>query len=67
MHGKIMLSGGLTMFPGICDRMQQDEAALAPRKLRVKVIAPLDRKYSVWIGRSILASSSMFQQIKISK
>ena len=35
--------------------------------LQVKIIAPPERKYSVWIGGSILASLSTFQQMWISK
>lgn len=33
----------------------------------VQIIAPPERKYSVWIGGSILASLSTFQQMWISK
>uniref|UniRef100_A0A1A9ZNW6 Uncharacterized protein n=1 Tax=Glossina pallidipes TaxID=7398 RepID=A0A1A9ZNW6_GLOPL len=33
----------------------------------IKIIAPPERKYSVWIGGSILASLSTFQQMWISK
>merc|ERR1712136_423835 len=32
-----------------------------------KIIAPPERKYSVWIGGSILASLSTFQQMWITK
>lgn len=45
-------------------RSNQD---LAPSTMKIKVIAPPDRKYSVWIGGSILASLSTFQQMWISK
>ncbi len=34
---------------------------------QIKIIAPPERKYSVWIGGSILASLSTFQQMWISK
>lgn len=34
---------------------------------QVRVIAPPERKYSVWIGGSILASLSTFQNLWISK
>lgn len=33
----------------------------------LQIIAPPERKYSVWIGGSILASLSTFQQMWISK
>merc|ERR1712039_495385 len=35
--------------------------------MKIKVVAPPERKYSVWIGGSILASLSTFQQMWISK
>jgi Actin len=53
------------MFPGIIDRMQKEVTALAPRSTKVKIIAPPERKYSVWIGGSILASLSTFQKMWI--
>lgn len=55
------------MFPGITDRLQHEVTNMAPSSMRVKVIAPPERKYSVWIGGSILASLSTFQQMWISK
>merc|ERR1712013_346967 len=56
-----------TMYPGIADRMQKEITALAPSTIKIKIIAPPERKYSVWIGGSILASLSTFQQMWISK
>ncbi|KAK8737224.1 hypothetical protein OTU49_004396 [Cherax quadricarinatus] len=67
MFANIVLSGGTTMYPGIADRMQKEITALAPSTMKVKIIAPPERKYSVWIGGSILASLSTFQQMWISK
>ncbi|KAF1745053.1 hypothetical protein MXB_1512 [Myxobolus squamalis] len=67
LYSNIVLSGGSTMFPGISDRMNKEVSALAPSSMKVKVIAPPERKYSVWIGGSILSSLSTFQQMWISK
>merc|ERR1712097_219483 len=55
LYANTVMSGGTTMYPGIADRMQK------------KITAPPERKYSVWIGGSILASLSTFQQMWISK
>jgi actin, other eukaryote len=63
LYGNVVLSGGTTMFPGIGDRMSKEITALAPSSMKVKVVAPPERKYSVWIGGSILASLSTFQQV----
>jgi actin len=65
LHGNIVLSGGSTMFPGIADPMSKEITALAPSSMKIKVVAPPERKYSVWIGGSILASLSTFQQVLI--
>ena len=67
LYANTVLSGGSTMYPGIADRMQKEITALAPPTVEIKLIAPPERKYSVWIGGSILASLSSFQQMWISK
>ena len=46
---------------------QGDKKAAAPWISQIKVVAPPERKYSVWIGGSILSSLSTFQQMWISK
>eukprot|EP00116_Pleurobrachia_bachei_P013341 sb/3473603/ len=71
MRSKLMenicLSGGNTMFTGLADRMQKEMAAISPPSAKVRVIAPADRKYSAWIGGSIMASKSSFKNWCISK
>ena len=67
LYANTVLSGGTTMYPGIADRMQKELTALAPNTMKVKIISPPERKYSVWIGGSILASLSTFQSMWISK
>ena len=67
LYSNIVLSGGTTMFPGVADRMSKEITALAPSSMKIKVVAPPERKYSVWIGGSILASLSTFQQMWIAK
>lgn len=67
LYSNIVLSGGSTMFEGLADRLTKEMVALAPSTMTIKVVAPPERKYSVWIGGSILASLSTFQQMWISK
>jgi len=67
LYANIVMSGGTTMFPGIAERMTKELTALAPSTMKIKVVAPPERKYSVWIGGSILASLSTFPQMWISK
>jgi len=67
LYANVVMSGGTTMYPGIADRMQKEMTSLAPTSMKVKIIAPPERKYSVWIGGSIVASLSTFQQMWVSK
>merc|ERR1719278_537975 len=67
MYSNIVLSGGTTMFPNIDVRLTKEMTALAPAHFKVKIVAPPGRKYSVWIGGSILSSLSTFQEMWISK
>jgi actin beta/gamma 1 len=67
LYANIVMSAGTTMYPGIADRVNKEIVALAPPGVKVKVIAPPERKYSVWIGGSILASLTTFQQMWITK
>jgi len=67
LYNNIVMSGGSTMFPGVADRMQKEIAAKAPAAMTIKIIAPPERKYSVWIGGSILSSLSTFEDMWITK
>jgi len=67
LYSNTVLSGGTTMFPNIESRLAKEMTLLAPASIRVKVVAPPERKYSVWIGGSILSSLTTFQEMWISK
>lgn len=63
----VVLSGGTTMFAGLSDRLSTEIGKMTSASVRNKVYAPPERKYSVWIGGSILSSLSSFQNMWISK
>lgn len=65
-YSNIVVTGGSTMFEGFADRLTKEMVAMAPATVCVKVVAAPERKYSVWIGGSILASLSTFRHIWIS-
>jgi len=67
LYANIVLSGGTTMFPNLAERMTKEISVLAPQTMKIKVAAPPERKWSVWIGGSILASLSTFQQMWLTK
>jgi actin-related protein len=49
------------MFPNIAERLTTELEKLAPKSMKIKVTAPPERKFSVWIGGAILASMASFQ------
>merc|ERR1740129_588661 len=63
LYKNTVLSGGTTMFPHIEERLLDEMTKLAPAGNEIKIIAPPERKYSVWIGGSILASLSTFEEM----
>lgn len=65
LFSNIVLSGGTTMFGGIAERLTQELNTLAGSNKRVKVVAPSERKYAVWVGGSILASLESFRNMWI--
>jgi len=62
----VFLSGGSSMFPNIKSRIYQElEIELARRSKKsqvIKIIAPRERIFSVWVGGSILAMIPEFEQ-----
>jgi len=67
LYQNIVLSGGTTMYEGLADRLSKEVTALAPPSMKIKVVAPPERKYSVWIGGSILSSLSTFASMWVKK
>uniref|UniRef100_A0A0X3PJT9 Actin n=2 Tax=Schistocephalus solidus TaxID=70667 RepID=A0A0X3PJT9_SCHSO len=68
LYQSIVLSGGSTMFPGLAERMSKDIRSLMPSKTKkLRIVAKPERKFSVWIGGSILASLSSFGKMWITK
>ncbi|TNN05408.1 Actin, plasmodial isoform, partial [Schistosoma japonicum] len=68
LYENIVLSGGSTMFPGISDRIEKElcNHALTTMKT-INIIAPPERKYSVWKGGCILASLLTNKQMWITR
>jgi len=67
LYANTVMSGGTTMFTGLSDRLQKEIKTLAPSSMTIKIVAPPERKYSVWIGGSILASLSTFEDMWVTK
>ncbi len=66
LFGNIVLSGGSTLCKGFGDRLLHEVQRLAVKDMRIKIFAPPERKYSTWIGGSILAGLSTFRKMWVS-
>ena len=67
LYKNIVLAGGSTMFPQMAERLKKEVRALAQPMTDVVTFAPGERKYSVWIGGSIVASLSTFPAMYITR
>lgn len=66
LYSNIVLSGGSTLTRGFGDRLLGELQKLAVKDMRIKIFAPPERKYSTWIGGSILAGLSTFRKVSFS-
>ena len=66
-YGNIILCGGATMAEGFEDRLDKEIVKLAPKAAKIKIVSPPERKYSTWIGGSIVASLSNFKYLAITR
>jgi actin-related protein len=67
LYSNIILSGDNSDFPGINERIVKEITSLAPRDMKIKLIAPPDRKISSWKGGLNLSSNSKFEQMWITR
>ncbi|XP_072349551.1 actin-like protein 6B isoform X8 [Scyliorhinus torazame] len=74
LYGSVIVTGGNTLLQGFTDRLNRELSQKTPPSMRLKLIAnnsTVERRFSPWIGGSILASlvsqSGTFQQMWISK
>jgi len=58
----IILAGGSTMFKGFHTRLTGELGRLAPKSVFVRVCATSDRRYSCWVGASVLAEVEEFRK-----
>ena len=70
LFNSILLTGGSSLFGSLQKRLEEDLQQLVPSMMKFKVTAQantVERRYSTWIGGSILASLGTFQQMWLSK
>ena len=70
LASNIVLVGGASQFPTLDKRLSSELSGVLPSSLKYKVTASknnIERRYSAFIGGSILSSLGSFQQLWLSK
>ncbi|XP_035697168.1 actin-like protein 6B [Branchiostoma floridae] len=70
LYGSVVVTGGNSLLSGFTDRLNKELSSKTPPSMRLKMIhnsGTAERRFSSWIGGSILASLGTFQQMWISK
>jgi len=65
LYKNILVCGGTSMLHGYAERIEKEVIALAPPSMKIRVIAPPQRKNAVWTGGSILGSRDFFFQTMV--
>ncbi|KAF7306938.1 Actin-related protein [Mycena indigotica] len=66
LYSNIVLSGGSTLCRGFGDRLLNEVKKTALKDVKIRIYAPPERKYSTWIGGSILAGLNTFKKMWVS-
>lgn len=66
LYANVVLSGGSTLYKEFGTRLLYEIKKLAVKDIKIKIYAPPERKYSTWIGGSILAGLSSFKKMWVS-
>jgi actin-like protein 6A len=70
LYSNIFLCGGNTLFSGFAERFQKQISSSNKQLFKLKIIthpSNTERKFSTWIGGSILSSLGTFHQLWLSK
>jgi actin-related protein len=67
LFGNIVATGGTSLLPGYKDRFEQDLYDLASDTAGgdMRIDIDLPRRFSAWVGGSMISSLSTFEHMKI--
>ena len=66
LWSNVVLSGGSTLFAGFGERLLHDIKPLAG-EVKINIAAPKERRFSTWMGGSILAALGTFKTMCCSR
>jgi len=63
LYGSIVLSGGTTLTKRFGERLLGELQRAAPQEMKIRILAPPERKWTTWVGGSILGGLSSFRNV----
>jgi len=67
LHQNLILSGGNSHVKRLQERLQKQVTEISPQNVKIKIHSCSEKKFSAWVGGSILSSLGSFQQMWMSK
>ena len=67
LYSNIVCAGGATMLKGFPERLVEEVRVLAEGRGKSRVVITPERRYAAWIGGSIVASMSNFENVWLSR
>jgi centractin len=67
LYNSIIAAGGSTLFTGFSDRLHKSIHRLAPKDMKITLIAPSNRKESAWIGGGTVSSLKAFSRMWVTR
>ncbi|KAJ4457804.1 putative actin-related protein arp1 [Paratrimastix pyriformis] len=67
LYSQMVLAGGSTLFRGFGERLLRELRGIVPADVKIHISAPHERRFSTWIGGSILASLDSFKHIWVTQ
>lgn len=67
IFSNLIVAGGTTAMKRFSERLHKSVAKLAPKDVKIKLIAPKNRDISCWIGGSTLSALKAFNEMWITK
>ena len=70
LYGNVIVTGGNSLILGFTERLNKDLGSRIPSNVKLKVVSnsgTAERRFSTWVGGSILGSLGSFHQLWISK
>ncbi|KAJ6251338.1 actin [Anaeramoeba flamelloides] len=65
LYKNIVLSGGNTLIQGFGKRLLKELKEISPKNMKISISAPKNRKFSTWIGGSILVKLETYKKMLI--